>query len=56
MAKYQSKGFEAGGVALIGSTILGLAVGLWNSDPVIYTIGGFGVGFLLMAVFRMSDS
>lgn len=56
MAKYQSKGFEAGGVALVGSTILGLAVGLWNNDVVIYTIGGFGVGFLLMAVFRMSDN
>jgi len=54
MAKIQ-RGFEAGGVALVGSTILGFAVGLWNNNVLIYTVGGLGVGFLLMAVFRMSD-
>lgn len=53
MAKEENgKGYEAGGMAFVGSIIVGTGLGLLFKRPDIGAILGVGVGFLVMAIVR----
>lgn len=52
MAKKEARGYEIGGLAFIGSIMLGIGLGILFSQVVVGVLGGIGVGFIVMAIFR----
>ena len=47
---------KAGGLLFIGSMFFGMAIGSYMGDVGMGTMGGMGLGFILMAVVVVSES
>ncbi len=52
MAKKEGHGYESGGMAFIGTILLGIGLGVMYGQIVAGVLGGIGVGFIIMAIFR----
>ncbi len=45
-------GYESGGVAFVGLTIIGVGIGFLVGNIIPYTLFGVGAGFVALGVFR----
>ena len=52
MARKRDQGYEAGGVAFVGSILVGIGLGIKYNQVVAGTLIGIGAGFILMAIFK----
>lgn len=53
--KKSDREYSAGGVAFVGSMLLGLGLGLWFDHAISGLLAGSGVGFIAMAFFAQAN-
>lgn len=52
MKSEEHLGYEVGGIAFVGSILIGVGAGMYYDKIAIGSLLGTGIGFVLMAIFR----
>lgn len=52
MKNPENLGYEVGGIAFVGSILIGVGLGMYYGQTAVGSLLGVGVGFILMAIFR----